>query len=59
MRQLFKHEDFQFGYEIVLGSAYRGYADAGEVLSTVGRIKDGDYRCLGAGMERHRRATGG
>lgn len=42
MRQLFKHEDFQFGYEIVLGSAYRGYADAGEVLSTVGRIKDGD-----------------
>ena len=39
---MFKHEDFQYGYEIVLGSAYRGYADAGEVLSTAGRIKDGD-----------------
>jgi len=26
---MFKHEDFQFGYEIALGSAYRGYADAG------------------------------
>ena len=42
MRQLFKHEDLQFGYEIVLASAYRGYADAGEVLSTAGRVKDGD-----------------
>jgi len=39
---MFKHEDFQFGYEIALGSAYRGYADAGEVLSTAGRVKDGD-----------------
>ena len=39
---MFKHEDFRYGYEIVLGSAYRGYADTGEVLSTAGRIKDGD-----------------
>jgi hypothetical protein len=39
---MFKHEDFQFGYEIALGSAYRAYADAGEVLSTAGRVKDGD-----------------
>ena len=39
---MFKHEDFQFGYEIALGSAYRGYADVGEVLSTAGRVKDGD-----------------
>lgn len=38
----FKHEDFQFGYEIALGSISGGYADAGEVVSTVGRIKDGD-----------------
>jgi hypothetical protein len=42
VREMFKHEDFQFGYEIALGSAYRGYAEVGEVLSTAGRIKDGD-----------------
>ena len=42
MKQPFKHEDFRFGYEIVLGSAYRGHADVGEVLSTAGRIKGGD-----------------
>ena len=42
MREMFKHEDFQFGYETALGSAYRGYAEVGEVLSTAGRIKDGD-----------------
>ncbi len=41
-RPRFKHEDFQFGYEIALGSVYRGYADAGEVDQTAGRIKDGD-----------------
>jgi hypothetical protein len=40
--RIFKSDDFQFGYEIALGSIYGGYADAGEVLSTVGRIKDGD-----------------
>ena len=42
MREMFKHEDFRFGFEIVLGSAYRGYADVGEVLSTAERVKDGD-----------------
>ena len=42
MREMFKHEDFRFGFEIVLGSAYRGYADVGEVLATAGRVKDGD-----------------
>lgn len=41
-RPKFKNEDFEFGYEIVLGSVYRGYADAGEVQATVARIKDGD-----------------
>jgi Prolyl oligopeptidase family len=40
--RFFKHEDFQYGTEIALGSTYRGFADAGEVLATVGRIKDGD-----------------
>ncbi len=40
--RIFKSDDFQFGYEIALGSIHGGYADAGEVLSTVGRIKDGD-----------------
>lgn len=38
----FKHDDFQFGFEIALGSTYRGAADAGEVLATASRIKDGD-----------------
>jgi hypothetical protein len=42
LRSFFKNEDFQFGMEIALGSAYRGYSDAGEVLATADRIKDGD-----------------
>jgi hypothetical protein len=42
VRAMFKHEDFQFGYEIALGSAYRGYAEVGQVLATAGRVKDGD-----------------
>jgi prolyl oligopeptidase family protein len=42
MRQQFKHDDFQFGFEIALGATYREAADAGEVLATAARIKDGD-----------------
>jgi S-formylglutathione hydrolase FrmB len=42
VRKMFKHEDFQYGYEIALGSAYRGYAEVGQVLTTAGRVKDGD-----------------
>jgi Prolyl oligopeptidase family len=38
----FKHDDFQFGLEIALGACQRGAADAGEVLVTAARIKDGD-----------------
>jgi Prolyl oligopeptidase family len=38
----FKHDDYQFGFEIALGATYRGAADAGEVLATAARIKDGD-----------------
>jgi hypothetical protein len=38
----FDHDDFQFGLEIALGACQRGAADAGEVLVTAGRIKDGD-----------------
>jgi fermentation-respiration switch protein FrsA (DUF1100 family) len=41
-RPRFKNEDFEFGYEVVLGAVYRGFADAGEVQATAGRIKDGD-----------------
>jgi Prolyl oligopeptidase family len=40
--QQFRHDDFQYGFEIALGATYRGAADAGEVLATVARIKDGD-----------------
>jgi hypothetical protein len=42
MRSMFKHDDFEFGYEMALGSVARGYAESGEVLATAGRIKDGD-----------------
>jgi Esterase FrsA-like len=42
VRAPFKNDDFQFGYEIALGSSGRGYADPGEVLAVAGRIKDGD-----------------
>ncbi len=38
----YKHDDFQFGYEIAMGSAVRGFADVGEVVATAGRIADGD-----------------
>jgi hypothetical protein len=38
----FKRDDFQFGLEIALGACQRGAADAGEVLVTAARIKDGD-----------------
>jgi hypothetical protein len=38
----FADDDFQFGFEIALGATYRGAADAGEVLATAGRIKNGD-----------------
>jgi hypothetical protein len=38
----FKHDDFQFGLEIALGACQHGAADAGEVLVTAARIKDGD-----------------
>ncbi len=41
-RPKFKNEDFEFAYEIVLGGVYRGFADAGEVQATAGRVKDGD-----------------
>ncbi|MFZ0042567.1 MAG: prolyl oligopeptidase family serine peptidase [Solirubrobacteraceae bacterium] len=42
MKDHFKDDDFQFGLEIALGSTYRQAADAGEVLATAERIKDGD-----------------
>jgi dienelactone hydrolase len=40
---LFKHDDFEFSTQIVLGSAYYRAADVGEVLATIDSIKDGDY----------------
>jgi hypothetical protein len=38
----FTDDDFQFGLEVALGGTYRQAADVGEVLTTAGRIKDGD-----------------
>ncbi len=38
-RPKFKNEDFEFGYEIVLGGAYRGFADVGELQAAAGRTR--------------------
>ena len=38
----FKHDDFQFGFEIALGAAYHQASDVGEVMATAARVKDGD-----------------
>jgi len=38
----FDDDDFRSGLETVLGAAYRGAADLGEVLATAARIADGD-----------------
>ena len=42
MASRFKHDDFQYGFEIALGAAYHGASDVGEVLATAARVKDGD-----------------
>jgi hypothetical protein len=44
VRPFFKDDDFNFLTEIALGSVYRQAADAGEVLTTVDRIHDGQAR---------------
>ncbi|HEX6116077.1 MAG TPA: prolyl oligopeptidase family serine peptidase [Solirubrobacterales bacterium] len=41
--RFFKNDQFDFETRLSLGSAYRGAVDAGELLATVERIKDGDY----------------
>jgi hypothetical protein len=41
--RFFRHADFEFMTEVVLGAAAYRAAEAGEVLAAVGRIKDGDY----------------
>jgi hypothetical protein len=38
----FQDRDFQNAFERALGGAFRGAADAGEVLATAGRVRDGD-----------------
>lgn len=42
MQRFFDDDGFDFAVLIALGSAYRGLADVGEVLSTVERIPEGD-----------------
>jgi hypothetical protein len=42
MRRQFENDNFQFGFELALGAAYRQGSDAGEVLATIDRISDGD-----------------
>jgi hypothetical protein len=38
-----QHEQMDFEIQIILGSCFYGCADAGEVLSTVERIREGDF----------------
>ncbi len=38
-----QHEQMDFEIQIMLGSCYYGCADAGEVLSTIERIQEGDF----------------
>ncbi|MEW6364694.1 MAG: prolyl oligopeptidase family serine peptidase [Acidobacteriota bacterium] len=42
MKRTFRHDEYEFGFLIALGSSYRGAADVGECLSTAGRIKEGN-----------------
>ncbi|NQY56110.1 MAG: alpha/beta fold hydrolase [Ilumatobacteraceae bacterium] len=42
MQRFFEDDGFNFATLIALGSAYRGLADVGEVLSTIERIPEGD-----------------
>jgi hypothetical protein len=41
--RFFRHADFEFMTEVVLGAAAYRASEAGEVLATAARIKDGDY----------------
>lgn len=43
-RRFFKDDGFDFGVRITLGMAPYGLSDAGEVLATIARVKDGDSR---------------
>ncbi len=42
MSTRYENDDFQFGFEIILGAAQRGGSAVGEVLATAGRIRNGD-----------------
>lgn len=42
MQRFYDDDGFDFAVLVALGSAYRGLADVGEVLSTVERIPEGD-----------------
>jgi hypothetical protein len=41
--RFFRHADFEFMTEVVLGAAAYRASEAGEVLATAARIKNGDY----------------
>ncbi len=41
--QFFRNAQFNFSTKVALGGIYQQGADAGEVLATVARIKDGDF----------------
>jgi hypothetical protein len=41
--RFFKDDDYEFTTEIALGAAAYRAAEAGEILATAARIKNGDY----------------
>jgi hypothetical protein len=42
MKSVFEDEGFEFDRRLLLGSAYRGLSDVGEVLVTLEKVTDGD-----------------
>jgi hypothetical protein len=42
VQRFYQDGGFNFATLIALGSAYRGLADVGEVLTTIERVPDGD-----------------
>jgi len=43
IQYFFKHQQMDFELQFALGGCYYGAGDAGEILSTAKRIKDGDF----------------
>ena len=52
-RRFFKNPRFDFAAAVALGSIYHKGADAGEIFSTIGRIRNGDGEKQAPGVAGH------